>query len=354
MEEMAPGRGFRRWLIMFLLAGALVVAPAQAKPAKTVPAANLKTFTYGSGPTANPYLVWTPKSYYRKRQAPLLIMLHGCQTSAAQQMHSNLYNRLAGQNGFVVAYPDVDSLDAAMPGPLRNCWGFYNPANWHRDQGEAAAIAGITREIMQRRRIDPQRVYLMGMSAGSFMTSIMAAAYPDLYAAVGINAGGAYTDFSCIGANSPMSAETSASLAREEMGPRARIVPRLVMGGDADQGIPPACADKALEQGLRTDNLVLGSSQETPISLQPAGSREVAAATAGGYSSTVSNYKDPNGCLIGQRWLIHGMNHFWPGGTSDERFKNFTDPKGPNGAEISWNFFKRFTKRGTAMPCATR
>ena len=173
------------------------------------------------------------------------------------------------------------------------------------------------------------------------------------YAAVGLNAGGAYTDFSCIGVNSPMTAEQSAALARTEMGPRARIVPRLVMGGDADQGIPPACADKALEQGLRTNNLVLGSSQESPISLEPTASRDVAATKTGGYSSTVSNYKDPNGCLIGQRWLIHGMNHFWPGGTDNPTYKNFTDPKGPNGAEISWNFFKRFTKKGTAMPCAT-
>jgi len=182
----------------------------------------------------------------------------------------------------------------------------------------------------------------------------MAATYPNLYAAVGINAGGAYSDFSCIGANSAMTAEESATLAAEEMGSHGRVIPRLVMGGDADQGIPPACADKALEQGLRDNNLVLGSSQESPISLAPTASREVAAGTDDGYSSTVSNYKDPNGCLIGQRWLIHGMNHFWPGGTDNPAYKNFTDPKGPDGAEISWNFFRRFTKKGTAMPCATK
>jgi len=184
MEEKRPGRAFGRlWrtrtrpfaalALSFLILGALLAAPggqASSVSPKPAPAANLKSFTFGSGPTANPYLVWTSRSYYRKRPAPLLVMLHGCQTSATEQMHANLYNRLAGKYGFVVAYPDVDSIDAAMPGPLRNCWGFYNSNNWHHGQGEAAAIAGITRQVMKRRKIDPQRVYLMGMSAGSFMT----------------------------------------------------------------------------------------------------------------------------------------------------------------------------------------
>ena len=58
------------------------------------------------------------------------------------------------------------------------------------------------------------------------------------------------------------------------MGPRARIVPRLVMGGDADAGVAPACADKALEQGLRTNNLVIGGAQDGPIGLTPAATRE--------------------------------------------------------------------------------
>jgi hypothetical protein len=183
------------------------------------------------------------------------------------------------------------------------------------------------------------------------MTSIMAAAYPDLFAAVAINAGGAYADGGCLVAGPGIPVELSAQLAYNEMGPRARIVPRLVTGGDADQGIPPACADKALEQGLRTNNLVLGGPQDAPISLTPASVREVPK-PGGGYGSKVSTYLDPNACVIGERWLIHGMNHFWPGGSTDPTLASFTDPKGPNGAEVSWRFLSRYTKRSTAMPCA--
>jgi hypothetical protein len=191
------------------------------------------------------------------------------------------------------------------------------------------------------------------MSAGSFMTSILSAAYPDLYAAVGIMAGGAYADPACIAGNPATNpVETSAQLAYAEMGPRKRVVPRLVMGGDADQGITPPCQEKAFEQGLRTNNLVIsgGKTQDAPLSLKPASTREVP--KEGGYSSTVRTYRDPDGCVVAERWVIHGMNHFWSGGSADPKSKNFTDPKGPSGAEASWRWFSRFTKSGTTMPCA--
>ena len=72
----------------------------------------------------------------------------------------------------------------------------------------------------------------------------------------------------------------------------------------------------------------------------------------GGYAYTVKSYRDPAGCLIGERWLVHGMDHFWSGGTSDPEYASFTDPKGPSGAEASWAFLKRYRKSDTAMPCA--
>jgi len=55
--------------------------------------------------------------------------------------------------------------------------------------------------------------------------------------------------------------------------------------------------------------------------------------------------------VIGERWLIHGMNHFWPGGSSDPDLANFTDPMGPSGAEASWAFLSQYTKSSTEPPC---
>jgi poly(3-hydroxybutyrate) depolymerase len=133
------------------------------------------------------------------------------------------------------------------------------------------------------------------------------------------------------------------------MGPRARVVPRIVIGGDADQGIPPACADKALAQSLRTNNLVLSGSQTTPIGLTP--TSVTPGQVPGGRSYTTADYRDRDGCLVGQRVLVHGMNHFWSGGSDDPSLASFTDPTGPSAARASWDFFSRFTLGNTAHSC---
>jgi poly(hydroxyalkanoate) depolymerase family esterase len=332
-------------LVLLLCApGVAAAAPDPPDPGQTTPG------TVTSGGAEYSYLLYTPTSYKPGRAAPLLVMVHGCQTTAEQQMKANLYNPIAEREGFVVLYPDVDATGRAQPGPANQCWKFPDPQAWERDGSDAGAIADMTRAAMAKRAIDPDRVYLIGMSAGGFMASIEAAAYPDLYAAIGISAAGAYADAGCTGTGTGIPVEASAQMAYDEMGPRARIVPRFVIGGDADQGIPPACADKALEQGLRTNNLVLGGKQDGPIALTPADVRP--AQKPGGRAYAIKTYRDPAGCVIGERWLIHGMNHFWSGGTTDPRYASFTDPTGPSAAEASWAFFRRYRRSDTAMPCA--
>jgi poly(hydroxyalkanoate) depolymerase family esterase len=280
-------------------------------------------------------------------------MIHGCQTTAYQQMQANLYNPLADRNGFVVLYPDVNGLETAQPGPTRNCWQFPNPSDWQRDQNDMAALSGMTRTVMVRWYSNRMRVYAMGMSAGAFMTSDLAATYPDIYAAVGQNAGGAYADGTCLGTDAAsLPVGVSAQMAFAQMGPRARIVPKFVIGGDHDQGIPPACADKSLLQILRTDNLFLSGTQTAPIKLVPASVAH--RQKPHGRSYTVATYRDQHGCVIGQRYLVHGMNHFWSGGSADKRWKDFTDATGPSAAVISWRFFSRYTLRNTARPCRTK
>ena len=303
-----------------------------------------------SGEADFPYLLYTPSGYDPKRPAPLVLAVHGCMTTADQFMNATRFNEVAEREGFVVAYLDVEQAVSDLPQPLKNCWRFYDPATFERDQGHAAAVAGMTRQIMKQREIDPERVYMAGTSAGGFMTAAMAAAYPDIYAAVSIVAGGAYQDVGCLGPLPGSPVDLISANARAQMGPRARIVPRMTMGGERDEAIPPHCVEKALQQGLRTNNLVLGDSQTSPISLEPASSRRVA--NSGGYDSTVETYLDPQGCVIAERWLIDEMNHFWPGGPADAEWKNFTDPKGPSGAQASWDFFARYARSETSLPCA--
>ncbi|MBJ7328574.1 MAG: prolyl oligopeptidase family serine peptidase [Solirubrobacteraceae bacterium] len=296
------------------------------------------------------YIVYTPTSYSPSRPAPLVVVTHGAQTTAEQHMRITLYNRLAEREGLVLLYPDVDDAAATAPYPLTRSWRMYDPASWRRGGGDAAAIAGMTRNVMATRAVDAERVYMVGTSAGGFMASIMAAAYPDVFAAVGLISAGGYGDVACLGGN-PLTAPVgvNARLARAAMGSRARVVPRLVLGGDQDLAVPRSCQSRALDQGIRTNNLVLGTSQSHPIARTAATAREER--VPGGRSSRVLSYRDPSGCLIAERWTVRGLGHFWPGGSADLRWGR-SDVRAPSGAEISWRFFSRYTKSGTEMPCA--
>jgi poly(hydroxyalkanoate) depolymerase family esterase len=331
-------------LVAVLGGGSTAHADAATPPGK------VDSYVYEGSTADFPYMVYTPSSYDPKEPMPLVVAAHGCMTRADQFMGATNFNEVAEREGFVVLYPDVEQAVADLPQPLKRCWRFYDVTTYQRDQGHAAAMANMTKRVMEQRSIDSERVYMAGTSAGGFMTAAMAAAYPELFAAVSIVAGGGYNDGGCLGPLPGLPVEVMAASARDEMGDNARVVPRMAMGGAGDLAIPPNCAAKSFFQGLRTNNLVLGDSQTSPISLEPASSRRES--NPGGYDSTVETYLDPDGCVVGERWLIDEMGHFWPGGPADEEWSNFTDPKGPSGAEASWAFFKRYEKSETSMPCA--
>jgi poly(hydroxyalkanoate) depolymerase family esterase len=298
-----------------------------------------------------PYRLYTPSSYQADRQAPLVVVAHGCQTTAAQEEALTNFDQLADRDGFVVLYPEDDSLSQNLPGPIKQCFKFFYPQMYFRGFADTAAVAQMTRTVMRTRAIDPQRVYMVGVSGGGLLTSASAGAYPDLYAAVGIVESAGYADGFCLATGTGIPAFASAQLAYTAMGPRARVVPIFVIGSTGDQAFPAACEKKALQQGLRTDNLVIGGSQTAPISLQPAAVRREK--VPGGRTYTLSTFRDPSGCLIGQQTIIDGMPHAWPGGTTDPAYRGYTDPTAPSGAKTAWSFFRHFTLDGSAMPCAT-
>jgi poly(3-hydroxybutyrate) depolymerase len=343
-------------IALALPASASAQAGTDLGPAPDCGCGKVTQYSY-EGPTAaatgsDSYLVFIPDSYTGRKSVPLVVVTHGSNTTAAEQEAANDYDQVAERDGFIVMY--TDDNDDLHPGPV--AWAQSVGAVW---QADVALIAGMTRTVMGDYGIDSQRVYEIGMSAGAIVTSDLAATYPDLYAAVGIMAGAPFDspgfpacepgqDPAAEGYDPQLLADSYGAYRAE--GKSARVMPVIVLNGDADGTVNPVCDQLATEQWLTTDNLVIDGKASGPLSLTPAG--VTPGQVPGGYSYRVYDYTQPSGCVIAQHWIVHGMNHDWSGGTSNPAYSGYTDPKGPSASEASWAFFSHYTLRSTSRRCA--
>ena len=202
---------------------------ARPKPAPETPAgadadARFEERSYTGPEGTMHYRLYRPAQ--AKAGMPLIVMLHGCTQSPEDFARGTGMNRLAEARGFLVAYPRQTQAANAQ-----KCWNWFKPGDQQRDRGEPALLAGVTRQVIAEEHADPARVYVAGMSAGGAAAAIMAAEYPDLYAAVGIHSGlacGAARDL-------PSALNAMARGGDRPTAAPASLVPTIIFHGDADR-----------------------------------------------------------------------------------------------------------------------
>jgi poly(3-hydroxybutyrate) depolymerase len=205
----------------------------------------------------------------------------------------------------------------------------------------------MTHLVMTRRHVDRRRVYAIGISAGGFESALLGIYYPDLYAAIGIHSGAVYmgAEPECLFAGtSAAAADAVARALVAAMGTRARVVPVIVVHGDADPTIPYACGRQAISEWLRADNRLLRREQRAKVLDSP--TQILRSAVPGGHAYTVRSYADSSGCVVAQLLTVHGMGHFWSGGSTDPAWARYSDPRGPSATAASWAFFSRWGLTG--------
>jgi poly(hydroxyalkanoate) depolymerase family esterase len=277
------------------------------------------TYTNPAGSRA--YKLYIP-SRYQGQALPLVVMLHGGTQTPDDFAAGTRMNVIAEEETCLVVYP-------AQPGHANpaKCWNWFRPNDQRRGRGEPSLIAGITRQVMRDYSVDPQRVYVGGLSAGAAAAAVMGATYPDLYAAIGVHSGlafGAADDLiSAFAAMRQGGFECSSEFGDPSgVFQDGRPVPTIVFHGDRDAIVHPRNADNVIARSMKIKNW----EKKVHRGQVPGGH---------GYTRTI--HTDENGRAIFEQWCIHGAGHAWSGGSPAG---SYTDPRGPDAAREMLRFFR--------------
>ncbi len=142
---------------------------------------------------SRPVDVKTPEGFYPKsgQTYPLLVLLHGYGSSAAQQDDYLGLSAAALKRGFVFAAPN-----GTVSGSRRRFWNASESCcNFESTSiDDVDYLRGLIQQITTRYAIDPKRVYIFGHSNGAFMAYRLACDASPIVTAVAGLAGSLRSD----------------------------------------------------------------------------------------------------------------------------------------------------------------
>jgi poly(hydroxyalkanoate) depolymerase family esterase len=274
---------------------------------------------------------------------PLVLVLHGCLEDPADFEAGSRWFEDAQAKGYVVVMPEHTSDEGSNP---NGCFEYWN--NHDRGRGEPATLAGLVASVEQKFPIDRTRVYVAGFSGGGGMAVALAADYPDIFAAIGVESG---IEYQPCADNQIMHCYYALSDQHQAQDPDAsgraayaqdrytKAVPAIFFQGDRDGVVSPwnltylLRSYAAMNDGFISSGAFAGRFNATP-------SEHTTGQSPGG--ETYDTYVADNGLL--QWTIVHGMGHAWSGGVSGRASNasdgnNYNDPKGPDATIAMRTFF---------------
>ncbi|KAJ0284380.1 hypothetical protein COL940_004182 [Colletotrichum noveboracense] len=162
--------------LLTLLSFCLAFLTSAALGAEVVPRATFTEVTsYGDNPTGTRMWLYVPNNLAAK--PAVVVGIHWCSGSASAYYQGSQWARYAETYGYIVIYPQT-------PYTRDNCWDVASKMTLtHNGGGASNSIANMVKFVIAQYGADASKVFATGISSGAMMTNVLAATYPDIFAA---------------------------------------------------------------------------------------------------------------------------------------------------------------------------
>ncbi len=253
----------------------------------------------------------------------LMISMHGCSQPNNDFYAGAGWPPVADQYGMVVALPQA--AGEGLYGSLLKCWNFHVGMNISRNSSDAKYLLDLVDELLadSSLNIDPDQVYLTGLSSGAGMTNTMGCLAPDVFAGVGVNAGpgpgSGGTDLSIPGASVSKGKSNCIQLSNKEgYNNQEHLYTQLHndVHGTNDGSVSPNHAHR------NADIAVAVYSDDDAIT--QCGTAQIPGARSGNHGD-LTEWCGSDGKGRVSKILVNGMGHAWPAGNNSSGGGNYID-----------------------------
>jgi poly(3-hydroxybutyrate) depolymerase len=292
-----------------------------------------------NGGSLTGYFYWPASQPTKAGKRALVLVLHGCtQTALGDVIDSGSdggfnWKAMGDQYGAVILAPNATGNVYS-----NHCWDYASTSH-NRSTGHDAILLDLINRFVTNAQyaIDPNQVYVTGLSSGGGETMALGCLAPDIFAGVGINAGPPPgTTTAQIGyVPSGYTAATATTNCRNLAGTNtAKFATQIasVVWGTTDYTVAQAYGpmDAAAMRGVYGGTFTQGSAVSVPT---------------GG--SNVP-YTDSNGKLRTTEITVTGMAHAWPSGTGGQN-SNYVDSTKVNYPSFVMNFWFQNNMRAATV-----
>lgn len=262
----------------------------------------------------------TPDKMVNGKRA-LMISLHGCLMQGGNFRIAGNWQPTADEYGMVVVTPSTDRFTD------NRCWLYWDGNIRTRTAGDSGKLLALAEHLVNDStlNIDPDQVYITGLSSGGGMAYVVGCVAPDMFAGVGINAGPSLdTSSNCALHNfCPVSSDTLKARCNSHAGSfKSHLSTQItnVVWGKSDTAVDTQYNLQNAE-GMKAayiDHGAAFSQEEIKVSLDSGGFRgEV-------LDGTLETWSDQDGPRI-TLMELNGVGHAWPAGADNSSFQMFIE-----------------------------